>query len=405
MLLLCAGVLLAGLTYRSAADSYDVNAIVAAALPTSPAVITDPVDQTHFTTTPITVTGSCQQNSYVKLDRNGVFSGSAVCGSGQTSFQITTDLSPGSNTLLPQIYNLTDQAGPPSTPITVWYDQPAQPPAPVPSAPPTGLQVTFQDNAPFHQNVVAYVSPYVTERGTAPPYSHIVVTFHSAPVTCITDADGNGNWSCTLDQALPEGSHTVNVTATTPQGVVLTLPGFHVYVLAARKPLQVPRVIAPFLIAADFHYHSYVSGKPFTLSLGLAGGKRPYAVTIEWGDGTQSIIARDNSSSFSAKHTYILSGRNQRIYLVKVKVVDGNGATTFLEIAEPVHISGALVNGAPIVSGTGSNGNSPSSWRQWLAFAWPTYGVVLLMVFCFWLGERQEYHTLFTRKPKRRRHA
>ena len=109
LLLLCIGVLLVGLAYRASGDSYTVTASVLAPLPTNPATINSPVDQTHFTATPITVTGSCPENSYVELADNGNYSGTAICGSGQTTYAMQTNLSFGSNVLVPQVFNVTNQ--------------------------------------------------------------------------------------------------------------------------------------------------------------------------------------------------------------------------------------------------------------------------------------------------------
>lgn len=397
MVLLCVGVLLVGLTLRGSADSYQVTAEVLAPLPTMPATITSPADQTHFTSEPISVTGTCPENTYVNLYRNNVFSGTAICGSGQTSFQIDTDLFPGSNVLTAQVFNITDQAGPTSSSVTVWYDNPVEPPAPVPVTQPLGLQVTAQDNVTFNKNAMTHVSPYVTERGTAPPYSHIVVTFHSKPLTCETDADSNGNWSCTLDQPLAAGLHTVYVVATTPEGNTLTIKSFQIYVSAAVAPLQPAESSKPlFFVIYNYQYQPLVSGQSFSLDLGLDGGTSPYAVTVLWGDGGESTVARNNQSKFPVSHTYTLLGRSQQTYRIKVEVADSSGLTAFLEIPELVRGGSSTVS--PVVSGTNGTPNG-----QWIQFAWPVYGVTMLMVLSFWLGERQEYYNLFSRKSARYR--
>lgn len=48
-----------------------------------------------------------------------------------------------------------------------------------------------------------------TFKGKAQPYSTVVVTVHSDPVTCKATADASGDWKCRLPQALSAGSHTV----------------------------------------------------------------------------------------------------------------------------------------------------------------------------------------------------
>lgn len=60
-------------------------------------------------------------NTYVKLYRNDFFSGVAQCEDGH--FTIQTSLSLGANQLRVQVYNVTNDEGPASSPITVYYDQ------------------------------------------------------------------------------------------------------------------------------------------------------------------------------------------------------------------------------------------------------------------------------------------
>jgi hypothetical protein len=132
--MLVLGVLLAGLSIRSLAEELQVNATVPAPPLQSGAVITSPVANQIFTSKPITVIGSCPDESYVKLFRNGSFSGVAPCQS--LSFSIETDLFAGLNTLQAQAYNLTDQAGPVTPTVDVTYTPPAAPVEPAQAQPP-----------------------------------------------------------------------------------------------------------------------------------------------------------------------------------------------------------------------------------------------------------------------------
>lgn len=406
LLLLCVGVLLGGVTFHSFADSYTVTAQISATLPTAPATITSPASQLHFTSKPIMVTGTCQPNTYIKLYRNNVFSGTANCGAGQTTFQINTDLSLGSNVLQPQIFNVTDQAGPASSPVTVFYDEPVLPPipAPVPAAPPTTLQITAMDSNIYQADTVPQVSSNPTVSGIAPPYSHIVIIFHPAVLTCETYADSNGNWSCTLDQSLSNGLHTVNITATTPDGRVLTYTSR----IRVVSQLATSPPATHFFIQADYHYQVYKVGQTFSWNLALSGGSGPYALTVLWGDGGESTIVRNDQASFTVTHAYNTPVMNKTDYAVKIKAVDSNGATAFLQ-------SVAIVSGNSSGAGLACNGSSTSpcnagsgsttlltNVKQWLRIIWPTYLVVLLMVLSFWLGERQEYYKFFRRKHVRR---
>lgn len=168
LVLLLAGTLLAGWTLKTAAADLTVRAEVHAPPPTGPAAILSPIDGTHFSNVPITVSGICPSDgsgAYIKLYRNNVLSGSALCQSDNT-FQLSSDLFPGANSLMARIYNITDDPGPDSAAATVYYDVPQQP-AQNPSIPPAGNR----GNPPAGNSVppftlksdVKYVGYYIGE--------------------------------------------------------------------------------------------------------------------------------------------------------------------------------------------------------------------------------------------------
>ena len=119
LLLLCIGVLLVACTLKVLADSYTVHAVVPAPALITPAVITAPTSGMQFTKQTTIVQGTCPDASYVTLSDNGIVAGVESCSSG--GFSISLDLSPGSNQLQAQDYNITDDAGPTSLVVTVTY--------------------------------------------------------------------------------------------------------------------------------------------------------------------------------------------------------------------------------------------------------------------------------------------
>lgn len=70
---------------------------------------------------PITVTGICPEGLLVKLFKNNVFAGSAICVNG--NFSIQTDLFAGENELIARVYDELDQPGPDSNVVIVTYNQ------------------------------------------------------------------------------------------------------------------------------------------------------------------------------------------------------------------------------------------------------------------------------------------
>ncbi len=127
-LLLCVGVFLSGWTLKAKGADIRVTAAVHGPAVTSPAVIMAPANRQHFKSIPITVSGSCPVNAaYVEIFRNDVMGGSALC-DGSGDFQLSVSLFSGRNDLAAHVFNVTDDEGPVSPTVTVYYDAPNPPP-------------------------------------------------------------------------------------------------------------------------------------------------------------------------------------------------------------------------------------------------------------------------------------
>ncbi len=139
-ILLLLGVFMTGFTLKVSASDVVVSAFVQAPIPTVPATIITPVTNARFNDSQTTVTGTCAAADMVKLYRNNNFSGAVLCAIDNT-FQIQTALFEGSNDLQARVYNITNDEGPQSPVVRVYYDVPVplipgtNTPEPVTSAP------------------------------------------------------------------------------------------------------------------------------------------------------------------------------------------------------------------------------------------------------------------------------
>jgi hypothetical protein len=88
--------------------------------PSRGAVITNPTNGRSFSTLPVTVSGTCPDNTLVKLFSNNIFIGSVDCKS--ASFTLQVDLFNGQNDLIARVYDSLDQAGPDSNTVTVTFN-------------------------------------------------------------------------------------------------------------------------------------------------------------------------------------------------------------------------------------------------------------------------------------------
>lgn len=111
------------LEQKTSADFLEVTAKVSAPIPTIPAVITQPTNNTAVDSPIIAVKGTCDyvgEATIVSIYDNGEFAGSTLCTS-EGLFSIEITLSPGSHQLIARTNNITNDFGPDSAPVTVIY--------------------------------------------------------------------------------------------------------------------------------------------------------------------------------------------------------------------------------------------------------------------------------------------
>jgi hypothetical protein len=99
-------------------DSYGTYAVVPGPVPTTSPTVTNIGDGQVFTTTdPVTLTGTCPDDTLVKVFKNDVFAGSTFCQNGR--FTVDIDLFLGQNALVLRAYNANNKPGPESVPLNV----------------------------------------------------------------------------------------------------------------------------------------------------------------------------------------------------------------------------------------------------------------------------------------------
>jgi len=113
----------------------------------------------------------------------------------------------------------------------------------------------------------------------------------------------------------------------------------------------------------------------------ISGGTAPYAVSVDWGDGSSpSLISESFPGEFTASHAYDKAG----IYNVIVKVTDKNGISAFLQV---------------VGIGNGASSQSVSSAEKTPASApvvvnhYPIWAFIIftaLIFVAFWLGRKHQ---------------
>ncbi len=112
----------------------------------------------------------------------------------------------------------------------------------------------------------------------------------------------------------------------------------------------------------------------------LSGGKAPYAVSIEWGDGRTDLMSRASAGAFDIQHIYDTPGA----YNILIKATDTDGAAAFLQVV-------AVTNGPLDQDSTG--GNSDTITRVIIIW-WPMIIAVAMIIAAFFLGRRHQLNAL-----------
>jgi len=111
----------------------------------------------------------------------------------------------------------------------------------------------------------------------------------------------------------------------------------------------------------------------------ISGGVGPYAISVDWGDGTSAdIYSTQIPGEFTVKHTYEQSG----VYRALVKATDKNGMVAYLQLTA---VSNGEIKGST-VAGADSTANNAKTIVLWQ----PVMIAIPLIITTFWIGKRYE---------------
>lgn len=131
----------------------------------------------------------------------------------------------------------------------------------------------------------------------------------------------------------------------------------------------------------------------------LSGGAGPYALTIDWGDGSETgLLSLSFPGEFTVSHTYSVAG----VYNVVIKATDKNATSAYLQLVGVANgeagtgINTGTTTGPVIVNGNG--------WLDRLGW-WLLAILFFLMIIVFWLGRRHELYVVRRRIERSRTQA
>lgn len=223
----------------------------------------------------------------------------------------------------------------------------------------------------------------VTVKGTCPA-STLVEVFKNDIFAGSAFCDDNGKFSFDID--LMYGKNTLiarvydALSQQSPDSTAVT-------VFYDALPAQASGIAgldfggAQLLLTTDAVYRGIFPDKEMAMPITVTGGRAPYAINVQWGDSSHTLIPRNDNAVFFATHTYKKPG----IYPISLQATDADGRVAFITVA-------AIVNGQPDPAIVGTT-TTPESTNMLLAL-WPLYVATIGIVISFWLGERREKRVL-----------
>lgn len=180
---------------RAESADVTVSGIVAGPPPSTPPLITQPIQGQVIDQKTITAEGDCVTDLIVKLFRNTSFAGSTVCRS-DGRFVLMIDLVEARNDLIARQYDSLNQPSPDSDTVTVFYAAPTMVPAAGDqSAPPSSPTANFQLIVNYDQTVQniftgqTFTLPIRFSGGT-PPYA-VAIDWGDTKTDLFSRSDGS----------------------------------------------------------------------------------------------------------------------------------------------------------------------------------------------------------------------
>ena len=139
-------------------------------------------------------------------------------------------------------------------------------------------------------------------------------------------------------------------------------------------------------------------GQELTWPITLSGGIGPYALSVDWGDGSApDLLSQAFAGNISIKHTYKAAG----VYKMIIKATDSTGTSAFLQLVG-VATGKVAVGSASGSSNGGSSGSGGSGAIRTKVIWWPAAVMLPLIIATFWVGRRHELYTLRKQLEKTR---
>ncbi len=143
---------------------------------------------------------------------------------------------------------------------------------------------------------------------------------------------------------------------------------------------------AQLLLTSNDEFQSYPPGSNIQWPIIIRGGDGPYSLSVDWGDGTNSLYSLKQAGTFTLQHKYKNENPKTGHYLIQVRAADINQQQAYLALTALITSKVAV---APLNIGIMAFGHTLADFVRALGTYWLAYTVTALMLASFWLGEKR----------------
>lgn len=237
----------------------------------------------------------------------------------------------------------------------------------IPSAPPVrGPTIAVPSNG------ASFTSVPITVSGTCP--SGLLIKVFSNNVFMGSTICSNGSYSVQISLFAGQNSLTaidydaLNQSGPTSNTVNVTY-----------NNAQYAQYGTQLTLSSNYAELGAAPGSELIWPIIINGGTGPYAVSVDWGDGTAPVLISEvHEGSFNITHTYQVSG----VYKVIVKATDNHGETAILQLV-------GQATGAILQNSIGGK-NTSTTTTEVKVIIWPALVTLPFILIAFWAGKK--YH-------------
>lgn len=237
------------------------------------------------------------------------------------------------------------------------------------SAPPPTQAATISSPA----NGAVFTSLPITITGLCS--NGLIVKIFKNDIFSGADACSNGSYSVQIDLFSGRNDLVARVFDSLDQAG----PDSNLVSVTFNDNASRPDIAARVSVTSNYARRGANPGQDLSWPIVISGGTAPYAVSVDWGDGTPSdLYSVATPGDFAIKHKFDNSGS----YRTLIKATDRNNSVAYLQLV-------AVANGEAKQSGADSSSTETTN-KQTVILWQPMVIAIPFLLSTFWLGKKYE---------------